>query len=257
MAKFPGDLESSYSEVFKKLVASINKEYTVLLRQVLKEEEIDLKKSRGEIKLNSTLYRRVVDKLKKLREKLFNKSLFKQTLESMNNVMDRVAGRIERDIVKQFKKRKFPIPEVSLKAESAELKKAIERNVDLITRITTEQASVLSDTVEKAIKGGSNTDEIIKQVQEISDNGLNYAEFVARDQVAKAHGAINKDMQTRAGFPGYIWRATGDGRTRPDHNEQDGKFFYWDAPPLLKNGNFHPGEDYQCRCIAEPAFEPE
>lgn len=46
----------------------------------------------------------------------------------------------------------------------------------------------------------------------------------------------------------YIWRTRGDGKVRPSHAANDGKIFAWDDPPPTG----HPGEDYGCRCTAEP-----
>lgn len=256
---YPRDLESAYARSFGKLIESINKDYIAELRKALKEEIADDIKNlnASDIILNSTPYRKVADRLKKLREKLFNKKLFKETLKNMNNVLDRLAGRTQRGILDQLKKADQPLPSLPLKANLPALETAIEQNVNLITSITEAQADELQDTVLKSVKGGSSPNMIIEEIEKISDNGRNYAEFVARDQLAKTQAAINQDMQTRAGFPGYIWRITNDSRVRPDHAEQADKFFLWTDPPLLKNGNLHPGEDYQCRCIAEPAFGPE
>lgn len=46
----------------------------------------------------------------------------------------------------------------------------------------------------------------------------------------------------------YIWRTQGDGRVKPSHAANDGRVFAWDGPPPAG----HPGEDYGCRCWAEP-----
>ncbi|MFD0986045.1 phage minor head protein [Methyloligella solikamskensis] len=46
----------------------------------------------------------------------------------------------------------------------------------------------------------------------------------------------------------YIWRTQRDGKVRPSHRENAGKIFAWDDPPPTG----HPGEDYGCRCWAEP-----
>ena len=46
----------------------------------------------------------------------------------------------------------------------------------------------------------------------------------------------------------YIWRTVSDDRVRSSHEERDGEIFAWDEPP--EGG--HPGEDYNCRCTAEP-----
>ncbi len=48
----------------------------------------------------------------------------------------------------------------------------------------------------------------------------------------------------------YIWRTRGDGKVRPSHAANDGKIFAWDDPPPTG----HPGEDYNCRCTAEPYY---
>ncbi|MBI5426784.1 MAG: hypothetical protein HZA02_00725 [Nitrospinae bacterium] len=46
----------------------------------------------------------------------------------------------------------------------------------------------------------------------------------------------------------YIWRTRRDSQVRSEHAEREGKVFDWNNPP--KGGN--PGEDYGCRCWAEP-----
>ncbi len=46
----------------------------------------------------------------------------------------------------------------------------------------------------------------------------------------------------------YIWRTRSDGKVRPSHAANHGKIFAWDSPPPTG----HPGEDYGCRCTAEP-----
>ncbi|MCZ6770597.1 MAG: phage minor head protein [Proteobacteria bacterium] len=50
------------------------------------------------------------------------------------------------------------------------------------------------------------------------------------------------------GVTEYIWRSSDDERVRSLHREYDDRRFSWDEPP---DGG-HPGEDYNCRCFAEP-----
>ncbi|MCP4393335.1 MAG: hypothetical protein GY804_03565, partial [Alphaproteobacteria bacterium] len=49
----------------------------------------------------------------------------------------------------------------------------------------------------------------------------------------------------------YIWHTQKDSKTRSSHADRDGKVFEWAHPP--EGG--HPGEDYNCRCWAEPVME--
>ncbi|MDO9459579.1 MAG: phage minor head protein [Alphaproteobacteria bacterium] len=51
----------------------------------------------------------------------------------------------------------------------------------------------------------------------------------------------------------YIWRTRGDNKVRASHAANNGKVFAWDNPPLVG----HPGEDYNCRCTAEPYVHGE
>ncbi|MFO1242527.1 MAG: phage minor head protein [Rickettsiales bacterium] len=51
--------------------------------------------------------------------------------------------------------------------------------------------------------------------------------------------------------PYYIWRTRGDDKVRISHAENNGKIFAWDNPPPTGN----PGEDYGCRCWAEPYYD--
>jgi hypothetical protein len=49
----------------------------------------------------------------------------------------------------------------------------------------------------------------------------------------------------------YVWRARGDGKVRASHAANNGKIFAWNDPPATG----HPGEDWGCRCWAEPYYE--
>jgi SPP1 gp7 family putative phage head morphogenesis protein len=50
--------------------------------------------------------------------------------------------------------------------------------------------------------------------------------------------------------PSYVWRTREDEKVRPSHAANDGVIFAWDAPPPTG----HPGEDFGCRCIADPYY---
>ena len=46
----------------------------------------------------------------------------------------------------------------------------------------------------------------------------------------------------------YIWRTRGDNKVRASHAANNGRIFAWDDPPPTG----HPGEDFGCRCWAQP-----
>ena len=59
---------------------------------------------------------------------------------------------------------------------------------------------------------------------------------------------IVKDDMKRHEEDYYIWRTEGDDKVRDAHAAREGHIYNWHIPP--EGG--HPGEDYNCRCWAEP-----
>jgi len=90
--------------------------------------------------------------------------------------------------------------------------------------------------------------DIMSERTDVSDSR---ARLIARDQVSKLNGQLTKERQEDLGVSNYIWRTVGDERVRDTHEDNDGELFSWDSPP---GETGHPGEDYQCRCWAEPVL---
>lgn len=82
------------------------------------------------------------------------------------------------------------------------------------------------------------------------------AELIARDQTLKLNGAMNQARQESVGVETYTWSTSGDERVRATHEELDGEICAWSDPPLENDDGekLHPGEDFQCRCIAIPVI---
>ena len=181
----------------------------------------------------------------------------------MNSVFKRVDKNIIKNIKKEFKQKEFLIPEQSLDIDSEMLDEAIKKNVELIVSIQEKQTDNLEAAVLSAVTGGSNFKTVVEEVEKQAKRGKAFAEMVARDQVAKTYAAVNEERSKQTGFTGYEWIATNDGKTRPTHAALHGTFQDWSKPPLIKgegktpDRNLHPGEDFNCRCIAVPAFQPE
>lgn len=64
---------------------------------------------------------------------------------------------------------------------------------------------------------------------------------------------IRPDLTLKKHTGYYVWRTRNDRKVRPEHAANDGRVFSWDDPP----DTGHPGEDYGCRCRAEPYVEGE
>lgn len=104
---------------------------------------------------------------------------------------------------------------------------------------------------------GQSQAEIARAIADAGATDLNRARFWARDQAGSFYGKVAKVQQKGAGFNGYIWRGLRDNKLRDSHSEMLDKYFDWDSPPLVGDRHLHPGEDYNCRCHAEPAMSPE
>lgn len=126
-------------------------------------------------------------------------------------------------------------------------------NASLITTLREDTIADVERWTVRALRAGERHEDVAKRVRERFGVAKSRAEFIARDQVSKLNGKLTERRQEALGVEEYIWRTTGDDRVRPSHAEKDGKKFRWDDPPADTG---HPGEDYQCRCVAEPVLGP-
>ena len=88
---------------------------------------------------------------------------------------------------------------------------------------------------------GAHSVEDMKEIDVPSENAPN----------PKLNDILADDMQKNP-QDYYIWRTVGDDKVRSAHAEREGEIFNWHVPPT----GGHPGEDYNCRCWAEP-YKPE
>lgn len=116
--------------------------------------------------------------------------------------------------------------------------------------------------LEKAIKG------------ELEPKFRNRAELIARTESAKLNGSVTRATYREMGCRYYMWMATMDERTRPDHQAMNGVICSVDDPTVYYTENpddplhpvehqrtsemchLHPGDDFQCRCTSV-AWDPE
>ena len=72
-----------------------------------------------------------------------------------------------------------------------------------------------------------------------------HVRLIARDQVSKLNGQLNRARQVSAGIEKFVWRTQRDPRVRDAHEAIDGGVFSWtDGAPEIG----FPGEPIQCRC---------
>ena len=139
-------------------------------------------------------------------------------------------------------------------------------NVELIKSIPEQLLDDVSRVVDEGWSRGTRVEVLRKELQQRFDVSKSRADLIARDQVLKLNSQITKTRQTNSGIVEYVWTTSHDERVRGnpdgkypdsdrDHYSLDGKRFRWDQPPVVnsKTGETaHPGEDFQCRCVAVP-----
>ncbi len=128
-------------------------------------------------------------------------------------------------------------------------------NVSLIESLRDEtlkrfESQVLVD-FQQGVRAETMAAELLSSVNPVVTNAKARASLIARDQIAKLNGQMTQLRQQDMGVERYRWRTMGDHRVRETHQELNGLIFSWDDPPEVG----HPGEDYQCRCYAEPVLE--
>jgi SPP1 gp7 family putative phage head morphogenesis protein len=144
----------------------------------------------------------------------------------------------------------------------------IAANVQLIKSIPSSYLDKVQMIITQEGTKGRTGKSLIAQIQEVYPVTQNKARFIARDQTAKLNGDISRQRQMAAGIRGYRWRTIGDNAVRESHKERNGKCYAWapefvgqtleDGTVLLdpeKDDIGNPGDDYNCRCVAEPIIE--
>jgi SPP1 gp7 family putative phage head morphogenesis protein len=132
-------------------------------------------------------------------------------------------------------------------------------NVDLIRTIGPDSLGEVLDLVTEAQRTGMRVETLRERIGERFAVAESRAELIARDQVLKANADLTRIRHQRVGVRSYTWSTSKDSRVRPGHAALEGQSFAWSSPPVVDPSGrvAHPGQDYQCRCVAIPIFDDE
>lgn len=139
-----------------------------------------------------------------------------------------------------------------------ELDAWITQNTDLIKSIPHDALGEMKQVIYEGYVAGRSVTDISRDIQKRYQVNRSKARLLARDQMGKLSADITEAQQRDAGVRKYTWRTSKDSRVRKDHRRLEGKTFSWDDPPVVdtRTGRRgHPGQDYQCRCIAVAVLE--
>ena len=82
----------------------------------------------------------------------------------------------------------------------------------------------------------------------------NRAVLIARTETARAASVLTQARAEYVGAESYQWKTAGDWKVRPSHRKLNGTVHRWTDPPLsdLPDYHSHPGQIFNCRCVAIP-----
>ncbi len=108
---------------------------------------------------------------------------------------------------------------------------------------------LITNKLEELAKKGRTEEEIIEHIDQEIEKYQDVTIPNKMDSLASHfNGTLSLVNQRDAGITHYKWITMGDDKVRSSHAANDGKIFSWNDSPK-------PGEEHNCRCIAEPVVE--
>ena len=248
--KVPSATERAYRMSLNKRVKVTHDRMMKLLESLLKSRERE--EARGDSRLDAS---EQLELFLKLITKAESDAKAKQKVSE--EALAKTAGSVDRFTTGQMAPTFAAAPKavgVSLRAPATATRgKWVKANVKLIKSIDSRYFDDIRKIVREGLESGRNTAAIRRDLQRRFQVSKARADLIARDQISKLNGEITKAKQKKAGIKEYEWSTSGDERVRESHQANDGKIFKWSDPPATG----HPGEDFQCRCVALPVFPDE
>lgn len=136
---------------------------------------------------------------------------------------------------------------------AAEVQAGVDRSTKLITTLTQDLSARLAQEIMKGISEGRDDFSLRAYILEEAPKGYPEwrARLIARDQTSKLFSNLSRVRQQDLGITQYRWRTVGDMAVRDTHEALASTLQEWSSPPDVG----HPGEDIQCRCVADPVLE--
>lgn len=132
-------------------------------------------------------------------------------------------------------------------------------NTALVKNASEDMRKKIENTIIQGARTGKRPEEIEKDLAGVFKANRSRLKLIARDQVSKLYGQINKKRAEDIGSTQYMWETAGDERVRKSHADNDRKRMKWSNSNVEFSGGKWvtragykgiPGEDYQCRCVA-------
>lgn len=139
----------------------------------------------------------------------------------------------------------------------------LQQQVDLISSLPWDAARRIQELSLESLTSGARYPERTGEVEELfkqtypqaTEEWLrNRATLIARTETARAASLLTQARAEHVGSEAYVWKTAGDARVRLSHRRLNGTSQKWDDPPLSDppDHHSHPGQIWNCRCVALP-----
>lgn len=240
------DIAKYYKEIMRIVAPIIEK----VSRAAMQSYKPEAKKQLSDAMQNPDDFERADQKLKQMMA-AFKLELLAASKKMSKEVFAALEKKQKIQFVKEVNKA-FGVDLASIVSDKG-IKEAVlarvAENSELITSIPKQYISRVRQALLRGYEVGRPPVDMRKIIMEIGGITERKAQLIARDQTQKFVSELNQIRQESVGVKSYIWRTSHDERVRRSHEDNDGKEFRWDDPPAATG---HPGEDVNCRCIAEP-----
>lgn len=194
---------------------------------------------------------RVVDKARAAADKMLDR-------ERLERVVSRVGRSVDTHQKQAFmrvaRKAIYIEPKGLDKKVQPQLRRWESENVALIQSLPRRMLDRVESIIHKGFRNADRPSEIADRLQAELGIAEDRARLIARDQISKLNGDLNRHRQETLGATHYVWMTVSDERCRPAHRARNGKVFAWDDPPGDADDpgdGGHPSEGINCRCWAQ------
>lgn len=249
--QFKGDFNAHITKALKSLGAKWDRRQgSFLLPSVKVPKEI-----KAEIAASEFRFKKIVERLDKTIKKISPEFSAKNV--SFTEIFDKEIFDVDNEIKKRVEK--FSVyPKMSTE-QREKIAEFYNTNMNLyIQKFTEEEIIELRGGVEKFIQTGSRPEQMRKFIMQRYGVSKNKAKFLARQESNLLVTELQKQQYTKAGINKYKWKTVVGSAASPvrsTHKVHDNKIYSWDNPPLVGDEYLHPGQDYNCRCVAIPVLE--
>ena len=166
-------------------------------------------------------------------------------------------GLMDEDFQKTVKS--ISIPPNLTRTQKSVIAKDYATNLDLYIKTWADKNILeLRQKVQTNAFGGRRAADLEKLLMANYGVSKRKAKFLARQETSLLMSKYRETKYLGMGLQRYRWSTSHDERVRHDHKELNNNIYSWSDPPvtnLATGARNHPGEDFNCRCLAIPIID--